>query len=75
MSSDNAPKGKIDVDEIASNNPAINAPRFKEWRRKMDRLKRLGFVQDDPRGTLVPREMQRPFLVGRRRNRSGNLPG
>ena len=72
--SSSTPKEQIDVDEIASRNPAINAARFKEWRRKMDRLERLGLVPDERRGPPPPRKMQ-TLPLGRRQVRSGNLPG
>ena len=35
-------KQRVDVDAIASRNPAIDASRFKIWRRKMARIERLG---------------------------------
>ena len=42
MNQDNVVKRQIDVEKIASDNPAINATRFKKWRRKMERIERLG---------------------------------
>ena len=50
---------------------AAFAARIKEWRRKMDRLERLGLVPDG-RGDPPPRKMQFPPF-GPRSPRSGNL--
>ena len=73
MSNDRPPKKKIDVEKIASGNPAINVSRFKEWRRKMDRLERLGFVSDERQEPPPPRRMQ-SFPIGPQQRRFGNLP-
>ena len=72
MNSNDTPKREVDVDKIASANPRINAPKFKEWRRKMDRLERLGLIPDDRRPP-PPRRMQ-PLPIGPRRIRTGNPP-
>ena len=71
MSNSSIPKQKIGVDKFAAANLRINAARFKEWRRKMDRLERLGLVPDG-RGDPPPRKMQFPPF-GPRPPRSGNL--
>ena len=72
--SDNTLKREIDVDKIASENPGINAVRFKRWREKMRRIERLGINCDEPRGPPPPRRTQAIPLEGRP-VRSGNLPG
>ena len=58
MSNTDIPKKRVDVDEIASTSPRIDVAKFKEWRRKMDRLERLGLIPDERRGPPPPRRMQ-----------------
>ena len=67
------PKEKIDVDKIASGNPAINVSRFKEWRRKMDRIERLGFAPGEQREPPHPHRTQ-SFPIGPQQCRYCNLP-
>ena len=74
MSQDRLVKQRIDVDEIASGNPAINPARFKQWRRKMARIERLGLDAeelDNPH----PQGKNPPVPNGRGLYRMGNLPG
>lgn len=72
MSEDTTKKRTIDVDEIASGNPAINADKFKEWRRKMARIERLGLGSDEPQHRQ-PQDKAPPVPNGAGLFRMGNL--
>ena len=65
MNSNDTPKREVDVDKIASTNPRINAA-FKEWRRKMDRLERLGLIPDRAQPLPIGRGESAPAICPRR---------
>lgn len=73
---DPSPKRKIDVDELAAGNPAINVPRFKRWREKMNRIEQIRANRKEPqdRSSSPPRREQE-IQIGRFRRRSGILLG
>lgn len=76
MNDDDLLNKPLDVDAIAARHPRINAAKFKEWQRKMARLKRFGFLEPDPPRPRPPRtKMPEPYIVGTRRRCYGNLPG
>ena len=64
---------EIDVDEVAANNPGIDAVMFKDWRQKMDLIERLGLNRDAPSGPPPPRKVQPIGLGGKHTGRSGNI--
>lgn len=79
-----APEQTLDIDQLAADNPAIDAARLKDWRQTMRRVERierlqkrleeLGLNPDKPRDP-PPRRMQQPILVGGRRVGFGNIRG
>lgn len=78
--SNHTPKQKIDVDQLAAGNPAIDSARFKDWQQKMQRVDRLrkhiedlGINQDKQRDP-PPNRMQTLPIRGRR-VRFGNISG
>ncbi|MCY3973104.1 MAG: hypothetical protein OXF52_02730 [Candidatus Dadabacteria bacterium] len=74
MSQNNTIKRRIDVDEIASKNPAINADKFKEWRRKMERIERLNLDSgEEPKQR--PQDSKPSVPNGLGLFRVGNLSG
>ena len=74
MNHDDIGAPKLDVERIASRNPAIDISRFSSWQRKMARIRRLAPAPDIPHG-LQPENQPPPVPNGQGLYREGNLLG